>query len=96
MTIDIPDHMTTEEKLLELIDTLESIKTVLGGMIDEMDSDGKDTDNLDDAMESLDDAVDSIGDAVDELEEEEFELDEAGDEYAEESDGIHVGIIIDK
>ena len=76
MTIDMPAFATTEEKLLQLTDTLETIKNLLGEIIDDMELDGKDTDSLDDAMEALDDAIDAIGDAVDELEEEELELDE--------------------
>ena len=76
MTIDIPERATTEEKLLQLSDALEMIKTALEEIIDEMDYDGKDTADLEDASESIDDAIDAIGDAIDELEEEELELDE--------------------
>lgn len=86
MTITIPDHITTEEKLLQLIDALESIKTVLGDITDEMEDDGLDVDALEDALEALDDAVDSLGDAVDELEEEEIGLDETEDDYSDDSD----------
>ena len=78
MTIDMPAFATTEEKLLELTDTLETIKNLLGEIADDMDQDGKDTVSLDEAMDALDDAIDAIGDAVDNLEEEEFELDEEG------------------
>ena len=79
MMIDIPEHASTEEKLLQLTDALETLKNILGEIVDDMDSDGLETENLEDALESLDDAIDAIGDAVDELEEEEIELDDEDD-----------------
>jgi len=96
MTIDIPENATMEEKLLQLTDMLESIKTTLEEIIDEMDSDGKDIGSLEEASEAVDDAIDAIGDAVDELEEEELELDEEYDEDEDPDvpDGIGVGITI--
>ncbi len=79
MTIEMPAFATTEEKLLQLTDTLESVKNILGDILDDLESGGRDVDSLAEAMEALDDAIDSIGDAVDEMEEEEIELDEAFD-----------------
>ena len=43
MMINIPENASTEEKLLLLSDALESIKTALDEIIDEMDCNDKDT-----------------------------------------------------
>ena len=60
MTIDIPENATVEEKLLQLTDALELIKTVLAEVIDEMDSDGKDIDSLEEAVKALKNKVHSM------------------------------------
>ncbi len=94
MTIDIPEFATTEEKLLELSDALETVKNILGDLVDDMETDGKDVSTLEDALEYIDDAIDSIGDGVDELEEEESELDE--EDEIDLTDGVGVSIIFGK
>lgn len=96
MQIDISEFATTEEKLLELSDTLESIKSALEEIIDDLDCDDKETDSLEEASELIDDAIDAIGDAVDDLEEEELELDEDADDEADDLGGLHIGVVLKK
>ena len=83
MMIVIPETATMEEKLLQVTDALESLKDVVGDIIEEMEDEDMDTDSLDEAMEAMDSAIDAIGDAIDELEEEELELDEEFEEDVE-------------
>ena len=98
MMINIPENASTEEKLLLLSDALESIKTALDEIIDEMDCNDQDTGAVEEAIDFIDNASDAIGETIDGLEEEELEL----DEEAEEDDdydvpnGVHVGIVIEK
>ena len=65
MITDIPEHATTEEKLLMLIETLQEIKQDIADLAFD-----EENDDLNDALEYLDDAIDSIGEAVDKLDKE--------------------------
>ena len=95
MTINIPENASTEEKLLQLTDALETIRTVIEEIIDDMDFHDQETGSLEEAVDFIENAVDAIGDTVDNLEEEELELDEQDDEL-EGSNGLHIGIVLGK
>ena len=93
MKFEISPFASNEEKLLEINETLESIKDVLAELVFDMEDDGRDVSTLDDALAALEDAIDGINDAVDEIEDEELELDE--EEEDEEEEDIEGGIVID-
>ena len=80
MKFEISPFASNEEKLLEINETLESIKDVLAELVFDMEDDGRDVSTLDDALAALDDAIDGINDAVDEIEDEELELDEEAED----------------
>ena len=93
MKFEISPFASDEEKLLELNETLESIKDVLAEMVFDMEDEGRDVSTLEDALDALEDAIDGISDAIDVIEGEELELDE--EEEAEEEKDIEGGIVID-
>ena len=93
MKFDFSPFASEEEKLLEISETLESVKDVLSEMLFDMEDDGKDISTLYNALDALEDAIDNINDAVDDLEEEELELDEEAE--SEEEEDIEGGIVID-
>ena len=93
MKLEVSPFASEEEKLLEISETLESVKDVLSEMLFDMEDDGKDISTLDNALDALEDAIDNINDAVDDLEEEELELDEEAE--SEEEEDIEGGIVID-
>ena len=93
MKFEISPFASNEEKLLEINETLESIKDVLVELVFDMEDDGRDVSTLDDALAALEDAIDGINDAVDEIEDEELELDEEAED--EEEEDIEGGIVID-
>ena len=93
MKFEISPFASDEEKLLEINETLESIKDALAELVFDREDDGRDVSTLDDAMAALEDAIDGINDAIDEIEDEELELDEEAEE--EEEEDIEGGIVID-
>ena len=93
MKFEISPFASDEEKLLEINETLESIKDVLAEMVFDMEDEGRDVSTLEDALDALEDAIDGISDAIDVIEGEELELDE--EEEAEEEKDIEGGIVID-
>ena len=93
MKFEVSPFASEEEKLLEISETLESVKDVLSEMLFDMEDDGKDISTLENALDALEDAIDNMNDAVDDLEEEELELDEEAE--SEEEEDIEGGIVID-
>ena len=93
MKFEISPFASDEEKLLEISETLESIKDALAEVVFDMENDGKDVSTLDDALAALEDVIDGINDAIDEIEDEELELDEEAEE--EEEEDIEGGLVID-
>ena len=71
MIIEIPEIAPKEEKLLQLSETLERIKSVMADITCEMDEEDPVAKAIFDALEDIDDAIDSVGEAVDLMEEEE-------------------------
>ena len=92
MKFDFSPFASEEEKLLEISETLESVKDVLSEMLFDMEDDGKDISMLENALDALEDAIDNMNDAVDDLEEEELELDEEAE--SEEEEDIEGGVRI--
>ena len=93
MKFEISPFASDEEKLLEINETLESIKDVLAEMVFDMEDEGRDVSTLEDALDALEDAIDGINDAIDEIEDEELELDEEAED--EEEEDIEGGNVID-
>ena len=65
MKFEISPFASDEEKLLEINETLESIKDVLAEMVFDMEDEGRDVSTLEDALDALEDAIDGINDAID-------------------------------